>query len=84
MSKKDSASTEVLIEEKTTLFQHPPQYIVDSKGKKVGVILDMDTFREMMEALEDLLDNKLMDEVENEPRIPWDEVKESLEREGKL
>ncbi|NQS97950.1 MAG: hypothetical protein HQ591_05810 [candidate division Zixibacteria bacterium] len=72
-----------MIEDTTTLFQHPPQYIVDSKGKKVGVILDMDTFREMMEALEDLYDNRLMDEVEDEETMPLEYVlRDEDERRG--
>ncbi len=31
-----------------------PQYIVDDKGKKIGVVLDIKTFTSMVEELENL------------------------------
>ncbi len=66
------------------LLNKPVRYIVDDKGSKVSVIIDIDTFKAMQEALEDFYDNLLMDEVEGEERIPWEDVKESLRQAGKL
>ncbi|MDP8238607.1 MAG: hypothetical protein P9X24_05925 [Candidatus Hatepunaea meridiana] len=67
-----------------SLLINPPQFIINEKGERVSAILDIETFRRIMEQLEDIYDNYLMDEVENEPGIPWEEVKESLKREGKI
>lgn len=36
------------------LLKITPQFIVDKAGKKTGVILDMATFEQLMEKLEDL------------------------------
>ncbi|MBA3943462.1 MAG: hypothetical protein H0X37_02740 [Herpetosiphonaceae bacterium] len=33
-----------------------PQYITDAQGKALGVFLDIDTYQEMVEALEDAAD----------------------------
>ncbi len=30
-----------------------PRYIIDSEGNRTAVVLDLDTYREMLEALED-------------------------------
>ena len=61
-----------------------PKFIVNEKGKKISVVLDIKTYNQLIEELEDIIDNRLMDEVENEPTVPWEEVKESLRKEGKL
>ena len=58
----------------TTIFKQPPQYVVDQEGKRVSVILDIETFRRIQEELEDFYDNLLMDEVEDEPRIPLEDA----------
>jgi hypothetical protein len=39
-----------------------PQYITDSKGKKISVVLPMKDFKALMEELEELEDIKLYDE----------------------
>ena len=48
-----------------------PQYITDSKGKKVSAILPMKEFKNILEELEELEDIKLYDESknDNEPAI---------------
>lgn len=63
-----------------SLLLNPPQFVVIEKGERVSAILDIATFRHIMEQLEDLHDNYLMDEVEDEPGIPWEELKESLRK----
>jgi len=40
----------------TVLNDIKPQYIIDSKGKKTSVVLDLKTFTMMIEELEDLYD----------------------------
>ena len=51
-----------------------PQYITDSSGKKISVILPIKAFEQMMEELEELRDIELYDEAKaaNEPSIPID------------
>jgi prevent-host-death family protein len=40
-----------------------PRYIVDEKGKKVAVVLDMDEYERLMERLEELADVIAYDEA---------------------
>ena len=46
------------------------QFIVNKKGKKVGVLLDMPTYEKFLEAYEDMEDIR-----------DYDEVKEKVEKE---
>lgn len=39
---------------KKQLLEISPKYIVDSSGKKTGVVLDISTFEQILENLEDL------------------------------
>lgn len=66
------------------LIQKPHQYIVDEDGERVGIVLDIETYQRIMELLEDVIDNKLIEETLGEPTTPWEEVKESLRQERKL
>jgi len=65
-------------------LRKPPRFVIDDKGHKVEAILDIETFQELMSILEDLNDNRLIDETLGEETLPWEEVQESLRREGKL
>jgi hypothetical protein len=65
-------------------LRRKPRFIVDEKGKKVEAILDIDSYRELMRKLEDYNDNLLIDETIGEETVPWEEVKESLKKNGKL
>jgi len=58
-----------------------PQYITDSDGKKLSVVLALQEFDSIMEELEELEDIKLYDEVkkDNEPSIPIDEAFKMIE-----
>lgn len=57
------------------------QYITDSEGHKISVILPMEEYIELMEDLEDL---STVAELRNEPTIPWEEVKKELIDNGLL
>ena len=61
------------------------QYITDSKGKKISVVLDLKDFEEIMDELEELEDIKLYDEAKksNEPSIPIDEAFKTIEAKRK-
>ncbi|MDP8239912.1 MAG: hypothetical protein P9X24_12550 [Candidatus Hatepunaea meridiana] len=62
-----------------------PQYLINLSGERVGVFLDIETYQRIMEELEDKRDNLLMDEVENDERIPLEEaLREEDERRGKI
>ncbi|MDD5319034.1 MAG: hypothetical protein PHD43_00190 [Methylococcales bacterium] len=53
----------------------PKQYITDTNGQKISVILSMDEYLELMEDLEDLA---AVAELRNEETIPWEQVKKEL------
>jgi hypothetical protein len=63
-----------------------PQYITDSKGKKISVVLPIKDFKSIMEELEELEDIKLYDEAKksNEPSIPIDEAFNMIEAKRKI
>lgn len=42
------------------------QYIRDKEGKRVAVVVDLETFREIEELLEDIEDLKIVEERLNE------------------
>ncbi|MDP9410279.1 MAG: type II toxin-antitoxin system Phd/YefM family antitoxin [Actinomycetota bacterium] len=50
------------------------RYIVDENGKRVGVILPVEEYERMVEALEDLEDIRLYDEAKAEIERGEDEV----------
>ena len=56
-------------------------YIVDEKGKKKAVIIDLETFGSAYEDIEDIL---VAYSRMQEPRIPFEKVKETLQGKGKL
>lgn len=62
-----------------------PQYITDSTGKKISVILPMKDFKAIMEELEELEDIKLYDEAKksNEPSITIDDAFKMIEAKRK-
>jgi PHD/YefM family antitoxin component YafN of YafNO toxin-antitoxin module len=60
-----------------------PRYIVDEKGKKVAVVLEIAEYERLIEKLEELADIQAYDEAiaeGGEPR-PFDEVVAEIERE---
>jgi hypothetical protein len=71
-------------ENKNMLTVHP-QYITDTAGKKISVILPMKDFKAIMEELEELEDIKLYDKAKqsNEPSIPIDDAFKKIEAKRK-
>ena len=61
------------------------QFITDSKGKKIAVILPIEDYNKMIEYLEDIDDVRLYDEVKqlNEPSIPIEEAFKLIESKRK-
>ena len=61
-----------------------PQFITDNDGNRVAVILDLATYRQMIEDLEDLEDIRAYHDAKasiaaGEKPIPFDEVRAELE-----
>lgn len=52
-----------------------PQYITDTNGKKLSVILPVKDYQHILNELEELEDIRMYDEVKakKEPSIPFDE-----------
>lgn len=63
-----------------------PQYVVDHEGKRRGVLLGIEEYQRLLEALEDQLDAADLEEAArtDDDFAPYDEVREGLRREGKL
>lgn len=59
----------------------PKQYITDTEGQKIFVILPMEEYIELMEGVKDLA---AVAELRDEPTIPWEEVKNELTDNGLL
>lgn len=61
-----------------------PQYIVDNKGKKTSVILDLKTFTLMVDELEDLYDilqaEKILAKGQEEEGSTIEEIEKSLNK----
>jgi len=62
-----------------------PQYITDSTGKKISVVLPLKDFNAIMEELEELEDIKLYDKGKksNEASFPIDEAFKMIEAKRK-
>ena len=58
-----------------------PQFIVDESGNRTGVILDMQSYAQLLEAMEDLDDIRAYDEAETEggEPIPLDQALKEIE-----
>ena len=61
-----------------------PQFIVDSKGAKSGVVLPLAEYNRLLDMLEDVLDASDLDKAagEAEAMIPYEEVQKELRAEG--
>ena len=57
------------------------KFIVDVKGRKKAVVLDIRDYEEMLEDIEDL---KIIAERKNEPARPLEEVEKRLKKLGRL
>jgi len=57
------------------------QFLTDSRGEKVAVVLPLEEYDSLMEDLQDLA---VLAERRDEPRLSLDEVKERLKADGLL
>jgi hypothetical protein len=57
------------------------QYVTDENGEQTAVIIPIDTFRDLLEDIEDLA---AIAERREEPTIPHEEVVAQLKRDGLL
>ncbi len=62
------------------------QFVVDAKGKRVAVLIPIEEYEELIEALEQRDDIRAIAEADAEggEPIPWEQVKAELRAEGKL
>ena len=62
-----------------------PQYITDSKGNKLSVVLPIEDYKKIIEELEELEDIRLYDEAmaDKEPSLPIDEAFKLIEAKRK-
>ena len=62
-----------------------PEFIVDESGKRTKVILDIDDYEKLLEALEDAGDIRAGDEIKasKEEAIPLEQAIEEIERREK-
>jgi len=58
-----------------------PQYVVDDRGQRKAVILDIGKYEEMVEDLESLA---LIADAKKEPATPWETVKKRLKERGRI
>ena len=69
---------------KSTISTVQAQFIIDNKGKKTGVILDIETFEQMVEELEELYLGKWAEDVlksdlqAGKPQYTLAEIKQNL------
>jgi len=54
------------------------QYIYGADGEPVAVVLDLETFKEIEELLQDIEDIKIVEARRSEPDLEWDEVRDSI------
>ena len=57
----------------TPILPHP-RFIVDENGNQTDVILDIETYRNLSRIIEDMIDNRLIDETLGEETFPLDKV----------
>ena len=58
-----------------------PQFVIDAKGKKKGVLLSVKQYQKLMEDLHDLA---IVAERRREKPVPLDDLKRRLKRDGLL
>lgn len=58
-----------------------PQYITDTDGKKLSVILSLDEYLQLIEAMEELEDIRLYDEAKADkmPSVPIEDAFQMIE-----
>jgi hypothetical protein len=51
---------------------------MDKDGRPVAVVVDLETFKEIEELLEDIADLKIVEARADEPGLDWESVKAEL------
>jgi hypothetical protein len=59
-------------------------FITDDKNRRKAVIIELKTIEQHQEDIEDLLDVIIAESRKDEPKRPWEDVKKSLKKKGKL
>lgn len=54
------------------------QYIYGADGEPVAVVLDLETFKEIEEILQDIENIKIVEARRSESDLDWDEVRDSI------
>ena len=57
-----------------------PQYVVDEKGQRRSVLLSIKKYQELLESAQDVIDAALIDEVKDDSRVAWSDVKAKRSR----
>jgi len=52
-----------------------PQYVIDEKGQRRSVLLSIEEYQELLESAQDVIDAALIDEVTDDARVAWIDVK---------
>jgi len=52
-----------------------PQYVIDEKGQRRRVLLSIEEYQELLESARDVIDAALIDEVKDDSRVAWSDVK---------
>jgi PHD/YefM family antitoxin component YafN of YafNO toxin-antitoxin module len=60
------------------------QYIIDEKGKKKAVVLDIKEYQKLLHALEELEDKKAFLSVVREKPVPYGEIEGRLKKSKRL
>ena len=63
-----------------------PHYVVNDRGEQTAVVLTVEEYRRLLEALEDRLDAEDLDEAASTETefVPYDQARKQLRAEGKL
>ena len=60
------------------------KYIIDEKGKATGVVLDIKTYKKMLQALEDSEDRRAYRAVLKEKPVEYSVIESKLKKDGLL
>jgi hypothetical protein len=60
------------------------QYIIDEKGRKKAVVLDINEYKKLLHAVEEIEDKKAFLSVVREPSVPYSEIESRLKKSKRL
>jgi PHD/YefM family antitoxin component YafN of YafNO toxin-antitoxin module len=62
--------------------KEPPRYVIDSEGRRVAVILDLEYYEHLLDAAEELEDIRAYDEAKasGEEAIPFEQAIREIEQ----